>query len=92
MLFFLYFSFSFLFCMRIRRLTEQSIAQSDGDGLGLDVVVEGSLAELAADTGLLVSTEGQLVVQHVVAVDPDGTGAEAVRNLDGGVEVGGVDL
>jgi len=31
------------------------------------------------------------VVQHVVLVDPDGSGAESVGNTDGGVEVGGVD-
>lgn len=73
-------------------LTEKSVAQADGNGLGLDVVVQGSLAELAADTRLLVATEGKLVVQHVVAVDPHGAGAEGVRDLDGGVQVGGVDL
>ena len=31
------------------------------------------------------------MVQHVVLVDPDGTGAESVGDTDGGVEVGGVD-
>ena len=48
-------------------LTTQSAAHADSDRLGLDVVVEGSLAQLAADTRLLEATERQLVVEHVVA-------------------------
>ena len=87
----IFFLISFLYLLSVR-LTEQSVAQADGHGLGLDVAVQSSLAELAADTRLLVTAEGKLVVQHVVAVDPDGAGAELVGNLDGGVQVGGVDL
>lgn len=49
------------------RLTKEGASHADGDRLGLDVVVEGSLAELAADTRLLEATEGHLVVKHVVA-------------------------
>ena len=74
-----------------RALTKQSVAEADGHRLGLGVVRERSFAKLSPDARLLVSTEGELVVQHVVLVDPDGTGAEAVGNADGGVEVGGVD-
>ena len=48
------------------------------------------LAELAADTRLLVTTEWQLVVQGVIGVDPDGSGLEGVRHLNSGVEVRGV--
>ena len=74
-----------------RCLTEQRVTESDADRLGVGVVLESSLAKLATDTRLLVSTEGQLVVDHVVLVDPDGTSLEGVGDLDGGVEVGGVD-
>lgn len=63
----------------------------DSNGLVLCVVGQSSLAELSADAGLLVTTEGELVVEHVVAVDPDGTGSERVGDAEGGVEVLGVD-
>ena len=39
-------------------LTEQRVAKTDRYGLGLDVVLERGLAELAADTRLLVAAEG----------------------------------
>ena len=71
-------------------LTKQSIAETDADSLRLSVVSQSVLAQLAADTGLLVAAEGQLVVKGVVGVDPDGAGAERARDLDGGVEVLGV--
>merc|ERR1712232_1207403 len=70
-------------------LTKQSIAETDADSLRLSVVSQSVLAQLAADTGLLVAAEGQLV-EGVVGVDPDGAGAERARALDGGVEVLGV--
>ena len=41
-------------------LTEKSISQTDGDRLGLDVVVQCSLSELATDTALFEAAEGQL--------------------------------
>lgn len=72
-------------------LTEQRITKSDRHSLGLSVVVKRSLSELTANTRLLVTTEGHLVVQSVVAVDPNGTRLERVGDLNGGVEVGGVD-
>ena len=43
------------------------------DGLDLGVVLKGVGAKLTAQTGLLEATEGSLVGDHVVAVDPDGT-------------------
>lgn len=52
---------------------EESIAQTVVDGLDLGVVLKGVRAELAADTGLLETSEGNLVGEHVVAVDPDGS-------------------
>ena len=72
-------------------LTEESITQADRHRLGLSVVGQRSLAELSSDTRLLVSSEWDLVVQHVVRVDPDGTGAELVGDADGSVEILGVD-
>lgn len=50
---------------------EERIAQTVVDGLDLGVVLKGVRAELAANTGLLESSEGNLVGEHVVAVDPD---------------------
>lgn len=55
------------------------------------VIGEGCLAKLTTDTGLLVATEWQLMVESVVCVDPDGPGLERIRNIDGRVEVCGVD-
>lgn len=72
------------------RLTKESITQTNADSLGLSVVSQSVLAELAADAGLLVAAERHLVVQGVVGVDPDGAGAQGVGDLDGGVEVLGV--
>jgi hypothetical protein len=72
-------------------LSEQSIAQTVVDGLDLSVVLQSVGAELTAQTGLLEATEGSLVGDHVVVVDPDGTGLEGVGDTDGGVDVLGVD-
>ena len=73
------------------RLTEEGVTETNADSLGLSVVGQRILAELTANTGLLVATEGHLVVEGVVGVDPDGTRLEGVGDLDGGVEVLGVD-
>lgn len=43
------------------------------DGLNLGVVLQGVRAELTAQTRGLVTTEGSLVGDQVVVVDPDGT-------------------
>lgn len=51
---------SYLRKLNRTRLTEQNIAETDRYGLGLDVVVQSSLSELAADTRFAVTTEGQL--------------------------------
>src|SRR5271168_1401878 len=52
-----------------------------GDGLYLGVVVKHFLAHLAAPAGLFVSAERQGGVEDVVAIDPDGAGADAPRHL-----------
>lgn len=57
----------------------------------LSVVGQSILAQLTANTRLLVPAEGHLVVQGVVGVDPDCTRLEGVGDLDSGVEVGSVD-
>ena len=72
-------------------LAEQRITETDGNRLGLRVIRQSRLSQLPTDTALLVPTKRQLVVQGVVSVDPDGTGAQGVGDADGGVEVGGVD-
>jgi hypothetical protein len=69
---------------------EQSITKAVVHGLDLGVVIQGVRAELTAETGLLEATEGSLVRDHVVAVDPDGTGLESVGHADGSVDVLGV--
>lgn len=61
------------------------------NGLDLSVVLKSVGAELTAQTGLLETTEGSLVGDHVVVVDPDGTGLEGVGDTDGSVNVLGVD-
>lgn len=59
--------------------------------LDLGVVLQGVGAQLTAKTGGLETTEGSLVRDQVVAVDPDGTGLQGVGDTDGGVDVLGVD-
>lgn len=71
-------------------LAKEGASESDANRLDLCVVAEGILAQLATNTGLLEATEGHLVAEHVVVVDPDGAGLQGVGNTDGGVEVGGV--
>lgn len=61
------------------------------NGLDLSIVVQSVGAELTAQTGLLITTEGSLAEDHIVVVDPDGTGLQGVGDTDGGVEVLGVD-
>lgn len=59
--------------------------------LDLGVVLKGVGAQFTAKTRLLEATEGSLVVDHVVAVDPDGSSPERVGDADGSVNVLGVD-
>jgi len=73
------------------RLTEEHVTKTDRYSLGLHIVLKRRLTKLTANTALLVATEWKLPVDGVVRVDPDGTSAERVGNLDGSVEVGGVD-
>ena len=55
-----------------------------------NILVKCVLAQLTADTRLLVTTEWHLVMESVVGVDPHGASLEGVRCLDGSVEVLGV--
>ena len=70
--------------------SKQGIAEADRDGLGLGIICQGGLAQLAADPALLVAAKWQGLVQHVVLVDPDGAGFERAGDADSGVEVLGV--
>jgi hypothetical protein len=72
-------------------LTEQRIAKTDRHRLGVQIVIQRRLTKLASDTALLEATEWQLPVERVVCVDPDSSGLERVRHLDGCVEVRCVD-
>jgi hypothetical protein len=50
---------------------DESLAgQVDVDGLDLGVVLQGVFTELSTDTRVLESSEGDLGVELVVAVDP----------------------
>lgn len=68
-------------------LTEERTTESDSHGLDLSVVGQSVLAEFSANTRLFEATEWYLVREHVVAVDPDGTGLKGVGYSDGGVKV-----
>src|SRR5688572_22117543 len=57
------------------------------DALVLGVRVHGDGAELAAPAGRLVAAERERRVVHVVGVDPDGAGLEAVRDLHRALDV-----
>ena len=75
----------------IPSLTEKSITQADRNRLGLSVIGQRSFTKFSSNTRLLVATEWDLVVEHVVLVDPDGTSTERIRDTNSGVEVLGVD-
>src|SRR5262245_52825870 len=63
------------------------LLQGDGDRLELGVVFQRRFAELAADSAGLVAAEGSRGVEDVVAVDPDGAGAEAFGDRVGLLDV-----
>ena len=71
-------------------LPKERITQPDRHCLRLRVIGQGRLTQLASDTRLLEATEGKLVVEHVVAVDPYRAGLERVADTDGRVDVVGV--
>src|SRR5690242_8570721 len=73
-----------------KRLTEQDVAEADRHSLGLNVVLQSSLTQLPANARLLIPSEWESEMESVVGVDPDSSSAECVGNLEGGVEVGGV--
>ena len=71
--------------------TKKSITKTDRHSLRLAVVRQRGLAQFSPDSALLVTTEWQGVMQHVVLVHPDGSGPQSVANSDGGVEAACVD-
>src|SRR4029079_2833400 len=56
-----------------------SLRELGDDRLRLEVVVERVVAHLAAPARLLVAAERHCGVEHAVAVDPHGPGAQTVR-------------
>lgn len=63
-----------------KSLAEQGVAKTVVHRLDLGIVLQSVGAELAADTRLLEATEGGLVGDQVVAVDPDGTAMRLAGN------------
>src|ERR1700722_3521818 len=61
--------------------------EGGADGFYFGVVFEGFVAHFAAPAGLLVAAERKSGVEDVVAVDPDGAGAELVGDLVGFLDV-----
>lgn len=59
--------------------------------LGLGVVEQRLFAQLSSNARLLEATERQLPMDSVVLVHPHRTRLDLVRDLDGGLEVFGVD-
>jgi len=72
-------STSFLDTKRLKRVRNSEIAVYSLDA---GVIFKRVLTEFPSDTRLLEATEGCLTVEHVVVVDPDGTGL----NASGGAE------
>ena len=71
--------------------TEKSITKTDRHSLRLAVIRQRSLTQFSPDSALLVTTERQGVMQHVVLVHPDGSGIQGVADSDGGVEAACMD-
>jgi hypothetical protein len=67
------------------------LAQVDLDRLDLHVVLECVLSELSADARLLEPAKGDLRVELVVAVDPDGAGLEVGGDSVRAGEIAGED-
>jgi len=66
-----------------RLLLRKRLRQFRADALGVGVEVEDVVAHFAARSGLLVAAEGHGGIEDVVAIDPDGSGAEAGTNRIG---------
>src|SRR5215469_1393289 len=65
--------------------------QTDDDRLDLGVVLQDFVSHLAAPARLLVATERERRVEDVVAVDPDGSGAQLRGDRVGLADVAGPD-
>ncbi len=71
--------------------TKQRITKTNRHRLRLAIIRQRSLAQLAPDATLLVTSKRQLMMQHVILIDPDRTSAQRIANADSGVQVGSVD-
>ena len=69
---------------------EQRIPQPYTDRLGLAVVRQRRLTQFSSNSTLLVATKRQLMVQHVILVNPDRTRPQRTTDADGSVQVAGV--
>ena len=83
-------SFSF-YSLRFHHSTEKSITKTDRHSLRLAVIRQRSLTQLSPDSALLVTTEWQGVMQHVILVHPDGSGPQSIADSDGGIKAACVD-
>ena len=71
--------------------TKKSITKTDRHSLCLAVIRQRGLTQFSPDSALLVTTEWQGVMQHVVLIHPDGSGSQGVADSDGGVQAACVD-
>src|SRR5215831_15702599 len=62
------------------RLVRSARLDASADRLGLQIVVERRVTHLTSPSGLLVATERKRGIEDVVAVDPDGASAQAIRD------------
>src|SRR3984893_5173794 len=76
---------------RAAPLRERNSSEFDGDGFYFGVVGEAVFAEFAADAGLLEAAERGGGVEDVIAIHPDGAGADAVGDGVGFGDVLGPD-
>src|SRR5580704_15426152 len=73
------FIFHQYFCLAITSLFASCLRNRRAHGFDLGVLLEDFVAHFAAPAGLFVSAEGERCVEHVVAIDPHGSGAELGR-------------
>src|SRR6267143_1116757 len=76
-------SFPYSICL----LRGVPLRNRNANGLDLGVLLEDFVAHLATPTGLFVSAERQCGVENVVAIDPNGAGAQKARDLMGFLDV-----
>ncbi|ENN88749.1 hypothetical protein RHSP_43422 [Rhizobium freirei PRF 81] len=64
----------------------------EGDVLGFHVEIEGPVAAVAADAGILDPTEGGRQVAHIFRIHPDHAGFEMIGETEGAGDVGGPEI